>query len=782
MFHRSSNWSTSVSHTDSIGPIPFHSLVEIDMHHCVSRGDILRDRTSLGDTQSWIPVFLGNGHYGGCFDPLGAMQKPPPAPPFLKTSTFFTSLYHYTDGEFGMEYSVPIGSLLIDHDSLPEGLTDLDKITAYQQRLSLFEGALFTEYEVEGSQTLQHTQFISEVRKRLFVMRSRCKGERSPILEISFEPLLKTLIHYDQSFEGTATPSRSESILLWNVCTVATSTWVGLAVLGPRGLTEINNDHRIVHTMNSQEDAIVLLAFCSDREADDPRGEVTRIITNALQDGFLRLLEEHTAWWASFWNECLVCLPECAAPFDKIWLRSNYYLACSLSDTEVPHPPSVFGLADIGWPSYFPQDFMFLHQTALTSNHLPLARSTSCTWHDMLPHAMEYAQWLLRLPGAYFPWIPPLFDWNGFHRDGVPNKYYYEHHNQACVSKIVFDYFTFSGDTEFLKECGYPVLREIAHLYRRMLSFDLRTGQFEVRYTPSQSQDEFAPPHQKNYFDCLLSVEYALEVAAEAARILDVDQDLRNDWNQVLATGFAYSKLASGDHYIVHEGDDRGEGSQRYPVQLNPIALFPVEELANDPRVRNAYKSRYQLLPLSESVQSKSWSLAEFLLSSARMRNEKGFLRDFEALVTGKIADSLCIQFFESTGGQPYFMSTQALVMEAITECLVQWHHGVLEPFPLIHRQWIKDIAQEGIVFNKIRVPGAFLVSGLLCRREEKIFVYSENGGVLRLRVPGRWPVASLHQSDGPVLVKAKANEILAIETTAGALYLLVKNQPGCLT
>lgn len=762
-----------VAELATISTLPSSSREEI-----VRRGDIVYGVSDLDDLSRWVTSYLGNGHLGGCFDHLGTMGVDGlPGSPDPIGGTYFCSLYHFVHAKFGMDYALPIARLQVAQQGVSANPDDISRIADFEQRLALYDGILRTEFSIEGGGSFQREQFFSQVRKNLFVMRTRCSGTVGAILDVRLLPVSETPFHYGQHFQGKARFHKNGETLAWEVSTGDATTWAALLVDSGPGAKKAAIENGLRVEMGVNEELVIWIALVSDPEAPHPEEAAAHEILNAREAGFERVLQEHVDWWRDYWQESVISLPGVGDDIQKLWLRGNYYLGCSLSDRKAPHPPLVFGLAEVGWPSYFPQDFLFLYQNTLSANHLRHAASTADFWFDLLPHVQEYARRMFQLPGAYYPWTPPLFLWHDYHHDGVPNNCYYEHHNQAYVARMVWDYADFTGDREFLRTHAYPVLREIAGLYGGMMSLDPETGKYEIRFTPSKSQDEYAPAHQANYFDCLLSAEYALRKAVRCARLLDVDENLFREWDQILEIGFAYSKLVSRDLYVAYEGDDRGGGSEKHPVQLNPIALLPVEHLYADPRVHHAYEQRYEITLGYDRDEAHAWTLGEFMLASARTRDAEGFREDLRRMRSCKLVDPRLIQVFESTGSKPHFMTTQGLIMEAITECFVQWWKGEIEPWPLLLPEWVEASREEPVWFENIRAPGGFLVSGRLAGASQEVEVRSEFAEPLRIRIPPTWEEGALLAEGRRPLARARGGEVIAVDTHRESIYRLVRQK-----
>lgn len=746
----------------------------------VRKGNVSRTLSELKDSAQWVPCFLGNGYSGACFDPLGSMCfSSATRRPTLLAEPLLHSLYHHVHGNFGMDYSAPIGRLLINYGGLTYDNIDLDRTTQYRQELDIFEGLLRTQVQMDESLAFEQEQFFSQVCKNLFCVRLRNTGESEQPLTVRFDPVLNRDLDLEQTLRAEVALQQSDSCLRWRLDTGSVTTWISLLIESAAGSEVQRETQQISCSLAPGGECCIWMVLTSDLETENPIDLIQQVHELEIACGFDSLREEHSEWWARFWEESILSLPANAQDLHKIWMRSNYYLASNFSDVSVPHPPLSFGLAATEMPSYSPQDVLLSYQNLLSANHVRHACSAACVWSDTLPHAERYSQQLFRIGGACYPWIAPMFDWSDYHCAGVPNKLYYQHHSQGLIARLLYDLFRFTAEEDFLQQHAYPVIKELAQFYRGILTVDLRSEQYEMRFTPSQSQDEYAPPHQRNYFDALLAAHYTIQTAHECAQILDLDKPMRLDWLQVLAAGFAYPKLAQGDHYLIYEGDPRSKCGQQYPVQLNPIYLLPVRELFDDPRILNAYQNRYQVCSISQTSRIESFCLGSFLLSSCRLGNMSGFLTDFNQMWQRGILDPDLIQTFESSQEKPYFMPTQGLLMESITECFVQWWKGFLELLPNISPDWVAASENDPIVFRNLRTPGAFLISGLIHGSREEIQIACEKGGSLRFGIPSQWRQGILSDGKQNYLCSASGGDILSLQTHPGTIYRLRSDSSG---
>jgi trehalose/maltose hydrolase-like predicted phosphorylase len=221
-----------------------------------------------------------------------------------------------------------------------------------------------------------------------------------------------------------------------------------------------------------------------------------------------------------------------------------------------------------------------------------------------LPHARAYSRTVIGLPGAYYPMSLPLVSWNTCHREGVPNKHYYEHNNQAYVAAMVVHFADITGDTGFLRDRAWPVLCDLADFFVALLSVNPATGKYGQFFQPSSGQDEFTAGNMPDFLDILVSADFTLRLAVDTAdRLAGIDPAFganatldarRAAWQHILDVGLDYDALEYDGVLGAFLGDQPGTRRQKHPPQLNPVSYLPVPSMAHDARTRKFWQNRYQ--------------------------------------------------------------------------------------------------------------------------------------------------------------------------------------------
>lgn len=702
-------------------------------------GNIRQNTDNLGDIENWVASYLGNGIVGGCFDFAGLQFKDgKEGRADIIGDTYFVSQYHYVHGKYGMDYALPIGRLQarVQLDGQTVEPSDPSDITEIDQRLDIGDGILYTSYTLSHGPRVEQTQFFSQIRKNLFVLRAHCEHP----IHFEFYPIYDTPYHYASHFTTDVTTREIDGCIVHEIPTNMETTAVAL----------------------KQDGDTLYIAVYSTFETDNPSGACVKEIESAASTGFDKLMEEHKEWWREYWAKSNINLPY---PLGEIWQRANYYIGCSLA-AQKTHPPLVFGLARVQWPSYFPQDFFYAYENTFRANHMEQAVGTSEFWFDNIQHARDYAGYQFKLKGAVYPWTPPVFDWHNYHIDGeVPNGCYYELHNSAYVAKMCWDYYLHSCDEEYLKEKAYPVIVEIARMYASMTT--IKDGRAQILYTPNRSQDEYTSKENlPNLFDTMVSAEWTLSLARDLAVRFD-DSEIISMCDKILTAGYVYDRLEYDNIYVVYEGDTRVLDFQKHPVQLNPLTWLPISRFFEDQRTINYHTRRYDICRGYKDASSTAWTLGQFMLASSRLRRPEEFAKDIQNIHRCKIMDPGYIQTFESSRKAPHFLTTIGLFMQAITDTLVQTHNGFAEFFPCILPEW-KGLE---IGFTTLRLPGGFLASGNHLNGIQSIEIQSLLGRHFEFSLPDETRDVEVLDGSGNVVYSGPASNRVGINTKQGEVY-----------
>lgn len=283
--------------------------------------------------------------------------------------------------------------------------------------------------------------------------------------------------------------------------------------------------------------------------------------------------------------------------------------------------------------------------------------------------------------------------------------------------KYAWDYYEFTGDTEYLKEVGYPILKEAALFYHDYLLTD-ENG--EKYIFPSRSQEFVACPGLLNEFMTnsiidLSLFRFILTHSADAADILGVDSGLSAEWRaDAAALRRDYATWPDGTWKNCEDCDDVSLGYGVPTVtDLSPVCITDeVDCRSGDEVIREA-----AIKTVNKLVDRKTmpWDMSFGIISALRMGD-----RDYAKLALellpkcregGNLNRSDACDYDENNEMKPdgqhsFFVDKGgAYLSEVITEMLLQSQCGEIKIFPAY------PFELGNAAFFSLRARGAFLVS-----------------------------------------------------------------------
>ena len=417
-----------------------------------------------------------------------------------------------------------------------------------------------------------------------------------------------------------------------------------------------------------------IYAAVGHQSLTDPRDRaesVRRQAREARLRGYARLRSQHRRWWHRFWSRTFVELPD--KRIEAMWYRSLYYLACF-----VPRRVPAFNLegAYADFPAFaggHPQDTAFHLWAAISSGHPELCEATLRLLIDALPVAQATARHAYFARGARYPWqaTPGLLPYLEGHR----NPPFMEHHQNACLVEAARRYLESYGWPRGLTRKLYPVVKSIAEFWSSILT--PRGESFEIRFVPTLSQNEHWDSRDRpNVIDMLLSAKWSLQVAAEIADKLGVDQDwARQARDESQRIGLQFAKLPDGS-YGIHERHTDIDG--KVPAQLAGVVMAPVL-LQHD---AEGLRKTFARVRRTIDYRACGWAPGYYAIAAARMRDAEMALECLEEAFTFSREPWIMLRENMPYGRMPYYLAGHALFVQGLNEMLVQSLSGRTEILP----------------------------------------------------------------------------------------------------
>lgn len=332
-------------------------------------------------------------------------------------------------------------------------------------------------------------------------------------------------------------------------------------------------------------------SILSSANDPDPLNSAERLTIYATLQGRDQLLKAHYAAWDSLWRSDIKIEGD---PEAQLAVHSALYHLYSFVRAGTGYSISPMGLSGLGYNGHIFWDADLWMYPAILELHPELAKSMIEYRYERLEAAKRNA-FSHGFQGAMYPWESaetgdeetPVWALSG------P----FEHHITADVAVAAWDYFCVTQDTQWLKEKGYPMLKETADFWASRVQ---RNGPGHYDIDNVVAADEWAENVDNNAFTNAAAITN-LRDAVKAAEIAGVAPD--PDWENV-ADNIPILKFPDG---VTKEFSTyHGEPIKQADVNLLAYPLNFITDTSQirkdleyyEPRIGNGPAMSYSVLSL----------------------------------------------------------------------------------------------------------------------------------------------------------------------------------------
>jgi alpha-L-fucosidase 2 len=464
--------------------------------------------------------------------------------------------------------------------------------------------------------------------------------------------------------------------------------------------------------------------------------------------------EELLKWWEKYWSKSTVSLPD--PVLEKQWYLEMYKFGAAARKGAPPISLQAVWTADNGLLPPWKGDLntQLSYWPAYAGNQLEHGKGFLDWLWGVREEGKKYTRWFFEVDGLNIPGVSTL---TGSQMGGW-SQYSYSPTVSAWLGHHFYLHWRYSQDEDFLKERGYPWIRDVA-IFLEQISDQDDNG---MRKLPLSSSPEIFDNRREAWFDegtnyDLALIHFTYKAAVEMAQVLGLEGEAEY-WNAIL---HQWPDMAvdpeSGLMFAPGFPYDQSHRHFSHLMAFHPLGMMDVSMGPEYAKIiYNTLRNMEKHGPDWWTGYSYSW-MGNLYARALEGDNAAKALRDFATCFT--LQSSFHVNGDQSGTGKskftyrPFTLEGNFAFASGIHEMLLQSHTGTVHIFPAIPESWM-DVS-----FRTLRTEGAFLISAVrekgLCTRME---ITAVKGGSLRLADPF---------SEGP------DQEILEIHMAEGEMKIL---------
>lgn len=486
------------------------------------------------------------------------------------------------------------------------------------------------------------------------------------------------------------------------------------------------------------------------------RHEAEEVLSGTFAEGATRLRRANAAWWEGYWqNTPVLDIPNERLAF--LYRYGMYKFAGLTAPQGVPatlQGPWVEEYQMPPWSSdyHFNINVQECYWPAYRGNrlsHLKPLFDMVLSWEEKLRHN---AKVFLGIDDGLM--LPHAVDDRGTCMGGFWTGSV-DHGCTAWIAAMMFQYYLYSGDSEFLRQAAYPFMVGAMRVYEEMLEGDGDSLVLPVSVSPEYRGSSLNAWGQNASFQ-LACIHYLCEKLLAASQVLGLEP--RPVWHEIREKLPKACIMGAQPEIYLWEGTPLEE-SHRHHSHLAGIYPFDVIDI-DDPQWQAVTRNSLQRWISKGMGQWSGWCMPWAAIIHTRFGNSRAaelLLELWERVFTneghGTLHDGMFPGFTLIGCGplQGPDLAYEKMQMDAgmgataaVMEMMLHTRRGVNHLFAGAPPHW-KDVS-----FSGIRTEGAFLIGA---RREggyvTEVTVQSEEGGTLCLQNPWREGTLSIPMRPG---------------------------------
>ena len=686
--------------------------------------------------------------------------------------------FHYAHGR---------GPLAFRMSFLPafDGRFDWDRVSGQRQTVELYDNVCRTEFLYGNVAKVSVDTFVSWDEGRLAVFRMKIKNLSSENQNVSMnmEPIVvwrgkKRPFIRDGANGQLAIRIDDNEVLFPTVMKAAMDSECGAVCKDEEVAAEI------CLQPGMEVSAAVYVCILNEDTCEDYEDRASEILRRAAESGYDVLYGRHAARVLDFWKDWYVKFPD--KEIDRTYHRNALIIADNLRGGKYyPGVGTIAGssYAGVGWG----MDNVVLYDFLMQINKAGYMEKVLRYFKSRIPK-WGFAE------GIQFDYA---FDQDPISANVVANT-------SPNYAWLMYAYYRYTGDEDFLKEVAYPVMRAVCNFTagfakeKNGIYGIWNDTVYQGRKWRVHTYDEFVHrvsnycyADTDNNIDYLGPIRSVLKEAISLSERFSANEDERERWRICLER---LPVPQNEEHYLTFESDVfHDEFPKREVMSAATSSLvFPMEMPELDrKKLEKTFRTLFELEKYGGTFfASHNYNLLMWpAVACTRMISFMHWIIAgspvcYKNAIINNAHDGMMLNETQS-GGAGYFMMSYGNINTAITRMLLASSDGTIRVFPTLGDDWDEREAQ----FEGLSAFGGFTVSSRMRDGTVKeIEIRSGCGGVCKVERPRFWKDAVITCNGGQVGFtkteevvrideKDTAVTVMRFETAPGAEYLITPVQ-----
>lgn len=326
----------------------------------------------------------------------------------------------------------------------------------------------------------------------------------------------------------------------------------------------------------------------------------------------------------------------------------------------------------------------------------------------------------------------------------------------AWLATHLWTHYEFTGDREYLRETGYPLLKETAKFFMDYMTEDPQTGY--LLSGPSISPENgFRAPDGRGYALSMMptidraTIYEIYHACIEASKILDTDSEFRARLERDIKRLPPYRVLGNGElaEWLLDVG--REIPSHRHASHL--LALYPYGHISpeNTPDLASGCETFLKNQISHPTWEDTEWTRGNNINFYARLHNGEKAYESLTGLYKSFMRENLMTVSPAGVAGAEediFSFDANEAAVAGMCEMLLQSHDGRLDFLPALPKAWrngsIRGICARGGIEADFTWSDGKVTGATLRSKHSQTVVVRMNGTTRSVEVKGGRPTKLL--------------------------------------